>query len=81
MATKTEDKIIATQLSVGMAERPTLAAGLSQPSANHPTPESGPSAHSQEASDNALAPMDKDNIEEDDLLERIWSTTEPRLST
>ena len=45
-----------------------LSVKLFEPRADRLTSEFGPSAPHQEASNDALAPMDEDNVEEDDLL-------------
>ena len=67
-AKKIEDEEPAVQVHACTVDRPALAAGPSEPGADHPTPESGPSAAHQESSNDTPAPMDEDNVEEDDLL-------------
>lgn len=68
MVTKTEDKTIAAQLSIGMANSPASAARLSASIADCLTLESEPSTPCQKAFDDAPAPMEEDNIGEYDLL-------------
>jgi hypothetical protein len=66
--TKTEDKTIATQISVGMTDSPAAEAGPSASFADRSTLESGPSTPRLNASDDVPTPMEEDNTEEDDLL-------------
>jgi hypothetical protein len=56
------------QSPVGTADSPALEARLSETNADRPTPESEMSAPHQDASNDVPAPMDEENIEEDDLL-------------
>jgi hypothetical protein len=67
-ATKIDDKTEVAQLSAGITDCSAPEAGPSDTSADRPTPESGPSAPLQEAANDTPAPMEEDNIEEDDLL-------------
>jgi hypothetical protein len=69
-ATKIENKTTLVQHPAGMADNLANKVGQSAPGADRPTPESGPSAPHQDASDDVPTPMEKD-----DLLEKTWSTT------
>jgi hypothetical protein len=66
--TKTEDKTIAAQVSIGMANSLASVVGPSASIADCSTLESEPSTPCQKAFDDAPAPMEEDNIGEYDLL-------------
>jgi RNA recognition motif-containing protein len=69
-ATKIENKTTLVQHPAGMVDSLANRAGPSAPGVDHPTPESEPYAPHQVASDDIPTSM-----EEDDRLEKTWSTT------
>jgi hypothetical protein len=79
MATKIENKTTLVQHHAGMADSLANKAGQSAPGADRPTPESGPSAPHQDASDEVPTPMEEDDILGEDLVDYEASTERPGM--
>ena len=57
------------QLFAGMADSPAIKTGPTVQGADRPTPESGPSALHQDASNNVPTPMEEDDLQGEDLVD------------
>jgi hypothetical protein len=66
--TKIENKTTLVQHPTGMADSLANKAGQSAPGTDHPTPESGPSAPHQDASDDIPTSMEEDDLLGEDLV-------------
>jgi hypothetical protein len=67
--TKIENKIALVQHPTCMADSPAKKAGPATKGADHPTPESGPSAPHQDASDDVPTSMEEDDLLGEDLVD------------
>jgi hypothetical protein len=74
--TKIENKTALVQHPAGMADSPAKKAGPATEGADRPTPEFGPSAPHQDASDDVPTPMEEDVLGED-LVDYEASTERP----
>jgi hypothetical protein len=77
MATKMENKTTIVQHPAGMADSPAGKAGPSAQDVDRPTPESGPSALHQDASDDVSTPMEEDDLLGEDLVDYEASPEHP----
>jgi hypothetical protein len=75
--TKMENKTTIVQHPAGMADNPAGKAGPSTQGADRPTPESGPSAPHQDASDDVPTPMEEDDLLGEDLVDYEASPEHP----
>jgi hypothetical protein len=76
-ATKIENKTTLVQHPASMADRLANRAGPSAPGADCPTPESGPSAPHQDASDDVPTSMEEDDLLGEDLVDYEASPERP----
>jgi hypothetical protein len=77
--TKIENKTTLVQHPAGMADSPAKRAGPSTERTDRPTPESGPSAPHQDASDNMPTPMEEDDLLGEDLVDYEASPEHPGM--
>jgi hypothetical protein len=80
MTTKIENKTALVQHPAGMADSPAKKAGPATEGADRPTPESGPSAPHQDASDDVPTSMEEDNLLGEDLVDYEASPERPGMS-
>jgi hypothetical protein len=78
-ATKIENKIALVQHPAGMADNPAKKAGPATEGADRLTPESGPSAPHQDASDDVLTSMEEDDLLGEDLVDYEASPERPSM--
>jgi hypothetical protein len=78
-ATKIENKTTLMQHPAGMADSLANKAGQSAPGADRPTPESGPSAPHQDASDDVPTPMEEDDLLGEDMVDYEASPERPSM--
>jgi hypothetical protein len=67
--TKIENKTTTVQLSTDMVDSPVIKAGSSAQDTDRPTPEAEPSALHQDTSNDVPTPMEKDDLQEEDLID------------
>jgi hypothetical protein len=79
MATEIENKTTLVQLPAGMEDSLANKAGQSAPGADRPTPEFGPSAPHQDASDDVPTSMEEDDLLGEDLVNYEASPERPGL--
>jgi hypothetical protein len=78
-ATKIENKTTLVQHPAGMADSPVNKAGPAAPGADRLTPESGPSAPHQDASDDVPTPMEEDDLLGEDMVDYEASLEHPGI--
>jgi hypothetical protein len=75
--TEIENKTALVHYPAGMVDIPAKRAKPATEGADHPTPESGPSAPHQDASDDVLTSMEEDDLLGEDLVD--YETSPERL--